>query len=70
MSYKERVHPGEIKIEKSKIHFSKEPIDVDNVDIKRILESNKHFFEKKTLSENVVLRIMIKYIKLSAYINI
>ena len=47
MSYKERAHPGEIKIEKSKIHFSKEPIDVSNVDIERILESNKHFFWKK-----------------------
>lgn len=70
MSYKERAHPAEIKIEKSKIHFSKEPIDVSNVDIERILESNKHFFGKKTLSENVVLRIMIKYPKLSTYVNI
>ena len=51
---------GEINIEKCKLYFSIELINIDDTDIKHILESNNYFFEIKVLSTFFVIKTIMK----------
>ena len=57
---------GDIEIEKNKFYRNKTPIFVKDVDIEKVLVSNKTFLVQKTINTLLVTFIMI--IKLSHYV--
>ena len=63
---KEILTSGDIEIEKIKFYRNKTPIFLKDINIKKVLVSNKIFFSEKTTSTLLVACIMI--IKLKHYI--
>ena len=57
---------GDIEIEKNKFYRNKTPIFVKDVDIEKVLVSNKTFLVQKTINTLLVTFIMI--INLSHYV--
>ena len=57
---------GDIEIEKNKFYRNKTPIFVKDVDIEKVLVSNKTFLVQKTINTLLVTFTMI--IKLSHYV--
>ena len=57
---KETLTFGNIEIEKNKFYCYKIPVPLSNVDIEKVLVSNKIFFSEKIINTLLVTSLMIK----------
>ena len=54
MPYKETLSFRENNIEKSKFHFSREPVDISDVNFEHIISIKKAFFREKGVKQFII----------------